>query len=96
MDLPEGQLRLKRGGGDAGNRGVRSIAEALGTPDFIRIRIGIAHPGGSLGSIDYLLQPLTDNELRLLERVLERAGDAVVTVMRDGLERARNIYNQRL
>ena len=52
MDLPERQLRLKRGGGDAGNRGVRSIAEALGTPDFIRVRIGIAHPGGSQGSID--------------------------------------------
>ncbi|MBV8451890.1 MAG: aminoacyl-tRNA hydrolase [Deltaproteobacteria bacterium] len=96
MDLPERQLRLKRGGGDAGNRGVRSITEALGTPDFIRVRIGIAHPGGSQGSIDYLLQPLTDDELHSLEPVFERAGDAVLAVMRDGLDRARSIYNQRV
>ena len=96
MDLPERQIRLKRSGGDAGNRGVRSIAEALGTPDFIRVRIGIAHPGGSQGSIDYLLQPLTDEELRSLEPVLERAGDAALAIMRDGLDRARGIYNQRV
>ncbi len=96
MDLPERQLRLKCGGGDAGNRGVRSITEALGTPDFIRIRIGIAHPGASQGSIDYLLQPLTDDELRLLEPVFERAGDAVLSIISDGLERARSIYNQRV
>jgi PTH1 family peptidyl-tRNA hydrolase len=96
MDLPAGQLRLKRGGGDAGNRGVRSIAETLGTSDFIRLRIGIAHPAGRQGSIDYLLQPLTDEELRLLEPVFERAGDAVLAVIGDGLERARAIYNERL
>jgi peptidyl-tRNA hydrolase, PTH1 family len=96
MDLPERQLRVKRGGGDAGNRGVRSIAEALSTPDFIRLRIGIAHPLGSQGSIDYLLQPLTDDELRLLEPVLERACDAVLMVMNDGLDQARTIYNQRI
>jgi peptidyl-tRNA hydrolase, PTH1 family len=94
MDLPERQLRLKRGGSDAGNRGVRSIAEALGTADFVRLRIGIAHPPGSQGSIDYLLQPLTDEELRLLEPVFERAGDAVLAVMSDGLDRARSVYNQ--
>jgi PTH1 family peptidyl-tRNA hydrolase len=96
MDLAEHQLRLKRGGGDAGNRGVRSIAEALGTPDFVRVRIGIAHPGGGQGSNDYLLQPLTDEELALLEPVVERAGDAVLAIMTEGLERARSIYNQRI
>ncbi len=96
MDLPERQIRLKRGGGDAGNRGVRSITEALGTPDFIRVRIGIAHPGGIQGSIDYLLQPLTGEELRSLKPIFERAGDAVLAIMRDGLDRARSIYNRRV
>lgn len=96
MDLPERQLRLKRGGSDAGNRGVRSIAEALGTPDFIRVRIGIGHPQHSQGSIDYLLQPLSDGELRSLEPVLERACDAVVAVMDVGLDQARSMYNQRI
>jgi peptidyl-tRNA hydrolase, PTH1 family len=96
MDLPEGQLRLKCGGSDAGNRGVRSIAEALGTPDFIRLRIGIGHPLDSQGSIDYLLQPLSDDELGSLGPVLERACDAVLTVMNLGLDQARSIYNQRV
>ena len=96
MDLPERQLRLKRGGGDAGNRGVRSIAEALGTPDFVRLRIGIGHSQHSQGSIDYLLQPLSADELRSLEPVLERACDAVLAVMNAGLEQARSIYNQRV
>lgn len=96
MDLPERQLRLKRGGGDAGNRGIRSIAEALGTPDFIRVRLGIGHPSGCHGSIDYLLKPLTDEELRTLEPVLQRAGDAVLAIMSDGLDRARSVYNQRV
>jgi PTH1 family peptidyl-tRNA hydrolase len=96
MDLPERQLRLKRGGGDAGNRGIRSITEALGTPDFIRVRLGIGHPGECHGSIDYLLEPLSNGELRALEPLLERAGDAVLAIMSDGLERARSIYNQRI
>jgi peptidyl-tRNA hydrolase, PTH1 family len=96
MDLPEGQLRLKCGGSDAGNRGVRSIAEALGTPDFIRLRIGIGHPLDSQGSIDYLLQPLSEDELGSLGPVLERACDAVLTVMNLGLDQARSIYNQRV
>ena len=96
MDLPERQIRLKRGGGDAGNRGVRSIAVALGTPEFIRVRIGIAHPEAGDGSIDYLLRPLSDDELSSLDPAIARAGDAVLAVMRDGLDRARAIYNQRV
>ena len=95
MDLPARQLRLKQGGGDAGNRGVRSIAEALGTPDFIRVRLGIGHPNGCQSSIDYLLEPLSDEELQSLQPLFERAGDAVLAVMSDGLERARSVYNQR-
>ncbi len=55
-----------------------SRVEALGTPDFIRARIGMAHPAGSQGSIDYLLQPLTDQELRPL---LAQAGDAVLAII---------------
>ncbi|MGH7918028.1 MAG: aminoacyl-tRNA hydrolase, partial [Candidatus Binataceae bacterium] len=91
----EGQLRVKRGGGDAGNRGVRSIIEALGTPEFIRIRIGVSHPFGDQDSINHVLQPLDKAEMSRFEPLLERAGEAVLTIMRDGLERAMNLYNQR-
>jgi PTH1 family peptidyl-tRNA hydrolase len=94
MDLPLGQLRLKRGGGDAGNRGVRSITQTLG-PDFVRIRIGIGHPQGEQSDIDHVIRPLSGGELVAFEPSLARAADAVVAVIRDGLERAMNQYNQR-
>jgi PTH1 family peptidyl-tRNA hydrolase len=96
MDLAAGQIRIKQGGSDAGNRGVRSIAEALGTPDFIRVRIGIGHPEGAGDSINHVLKPLAADELRAFEAVFDRAADAVVAIMRDGLERAMNVYNQRV
>jgi len=94
MDLTTGRIRIKRGGGDAGNRGVRSIAEALGK-DFIRVRVGIGHPGDNHGDIDYVLKPLGRDETREFEPILDRAGDAAVAVIRDGLERAMNQFNTR-
>jgi PTH1 family peptidyl-tRNA hydrolase len=95
MDLKSGQLRIKRGGSDAGNRGVRSIIESLATPDFIRVRVGIGHGEGAGDDINYLLRPLTNGESIAMEAVFDRAGDAVMAIIRDGLERAMNSYNQR-
>ena len=96
MDLKAGQLRVKRGGSDAGNRGVRSIIETLANTDFIRVRVGIGHREGAGDDINYLLRPLSDQEMKDMEAVFDRASDAVLAVMRDGLERAMNFYNQRL
>ncbi len=95
MDLKSGQLRIKRGGSDAGNRGVRSIIESLATPDFIRVRVGIGHGEAAVDDINYLLRPLSNEESIAMEAVFDRAGDAVMAIMRDGLERAMNSYNQR-
>ena len=94
MDLPTGRIRLKCGGGDAGNRGVRSIADALGK-DFMRVRIGIGHPAGDHGDVDHVLQPLGKDEVRDFEPVLARAGEAISALIRDGLERAMNQFNTR-
>jgi PTH1 family peptidyl-tRNA hydrolase len=95
MDLPLQTIRIKRGGSDAGNRGVRSVAGALGTPDFIRIRIGVSHPGEPGQAIEHVLKPLTTEELRQLDGVLDRVADAVASLIADGLERAMSLYNQR-
>jgi len=95
MDLKAGQLRIKRGGSDAGNRGVRSIIESLTTPNFVRVRVGIGHREGAGDDINYLLKPLSDQEITEMDAVFDRAADGVMAVMREGLERAMNLYNQR-
>ncbi len=107
LDLEAGRLRIKQGGGDAGNRGVRSIAESLGTTDFIRIRIGIGRPPGFTTEMepgrqpkteenkDYLLRPMTTSERQALAPLLERAANAVEAIAERGLEAAMNRYNQR-
>ena len=107
LDLEAGRLRIKQGGGDAGNRGVRSIAESLGTTDFIRVRIGIGRPQGFTVEMepgrqpkteenkDYLLRPMTAAERQALAPILERAASAVEAIAEHGLEAAMNRYNQR-
>jgi len=107
LDLEAGRLRMKQGGGDAGNRGVRSIAESLGTTDFIRVRIGIGRPPGFTIEMepgrqpkteenkDYLLRPMTSAERQALAPILDRAANAVEAIAADGLEAAMNRYNQR-
>ncbi len=107
LDLEAGRLRIKQGGGDAGNRGVRSIAESLGTTDFIRVRIGIGRPPGFTVEMepgrqpkteenkDYLLRPMTAAERQAMTPILERAANAVEAIAEHGLEVAMNRYNQR-
>jgi PTH1 family peptidyl-tRNA hydrolase len=96
MDLPLPQIRIKRGGGDAGNRGVRSIEAALGSPDFIRVRVGVGHPSEDGEAIEHVLKPFTTDEMRELEAALDRVTAAVTAIIADGLERAMNLYNQRV
>lgn len=107
LDLEAGRLRIKQGGGDAGNRGVRSIAESFGTADFIRVRIGIGRPPGFTDEMepgrqpkteenkDYLLRPMTAAERQAMTPILERAANAVECIAEHGLEVAMNRYNQR-
>ncbi|HVA80937.1 MAG TPA: aminoacyl-tRNA hydrolase, partial [Candidatus Binataceae bacterium] len=95
MDLEARRLRIKRGGGDAGNRGVRSIADSLGSRDFIRVRIGMGHPEGDDDPRDYLLRPMRAGEMNELAPALARATEAVEAIVGEGLERAMGRYNQR-
>ena len=86
VDLEEGRLQARLGGGLAGHNGLRSIAQALGTPEFLRLRIGVGRPGrGDRRSVaDYVLSPFepeTDVDV-----LVERGADAVESLARDGLE----------
>jgi len=93
LDLPLGTLRLRPGGGSAGNRGLASIIEQLGTQEFPRLRIGIGHPPGQMSGADYVLQNFPPAEQELLELVLKRAVEAAQVFVKSGLETAMNQYN---
>lgn len=97
LDLPWSDVRLKVGGGHAGNNGVRSIIQRLGTPDFVRVRVGIGKPppGFRGGGADWVLSDFDAVERAELPDVVARAIDAVRRVAEDGLAAAMNAVNTR-
>jgi len=95
LDLPWSEVRLKMGGGHAGNNGLRSIIQRLGAPDFVRVRVGIGKPpAGFRGDgADWVLSKLDPVERAELPDVVARAIDAVRRVVRDGVPAAMNVVN---
>jgi PTH1 family peptidyl-tRNA hydrolase len=93
VDLPLGMLRLRPMGGAAGQKGMQSIIERLGTDAFPRLRIGTGRPPGRMEAADYVLQDFPPDDADLLSQTLDRAVEAVLTFVQDGLERAMNSYN---
>jgi peptidyl-tRNA hydrolase, PTH1 family len=93
LDLPFGSMRLKRGGGDAGHNGLRSITAALGSPEYNRVRVGIGRPPGRKSGADYVLHEFPPAERAELPYEIDRAADAVEALVSVGLEIAQNEYN---
>ena len=95
LDIPFGDVRLKQGGGHAGHNGLRSIIERLGTPDFLRIRIGIGRPPpGFRGDVaDYVLQDFDASSRAELPAIVDRAVKAAQLVMEKGVTFAMNAVN---
>jgi PTH1 family peptidyl-tRNA hydrolase len=93
LDLPLGTIRIRPGGGSAGQKGVASIIQQLGTQDFPRLRLGIGRPPGQMDPAAYVLQRFTKQEQELVDAVLDRAVAAVRTFIRDGLDTAMNLFN---
>ncbi len=93
VDLEPGRLQARLGGGLAGHNGLRSIAQALGTPEFQRLRIGVGRPGrGDPRDVaDYVLAPFEPHENR--EELVARAADAVESIVSDGLDEAQRQFN---
>jgi len=94
-DLEPGRLQARRGGGLAGHNGLRSIAQQLGTPDFIRLRVGVGRPGrGDRRPLaDWVLSDFEPHED--VDGIVGRAADAVETLDADGLEAAQRRINER-
>lgn len=95
LDLEPGRLRIKLAGGHGGHNGIKSIIEAIGTPQFVRLKIGIGRPAPSQDSADYVLEPVTRDEMAVLEPCLERAVDALECLVHRGPEVAMNQFNVR-
>jgi PTH1 family peptidyl-tRNA hydrolase len=95
LDLPVGQLRLKKGGGTAGHHGLDSIVASLGTKDFYRVRIGVGKPGHTGETINWVLDRLPKGDAEALRLAEEEAGDAALSIIHEGLDRAMNRHNTR-
>jgi PTH1 family peptidyl-tRNA hydrolase len=94
LDLPLGRLRLRRGGSAGGQRGVRHLIDSWQTQDFMRVRIGIGRPPPGVDPVDYVLQAFDPDERERLPAIVGRAADAVVAIVREGLEPAMNQFNR--
>jgi len=95
LDLEPGRLRVKQAGGHGGHNGLKSIIEALGTPQFVRLKIGIGRPAPQQDSADYVLELVTQGEMDVFEPCLERAVDALECLIHRGIESAMNQFNVR-
>ena len=93
LDLPFGTIRMRPGGGPGGQKGLASTIEQLGTEDIPRLRMGIGRPPGRMDAADYVLQTFSKAEMKELSSILDRAADAVLTFVTDGLDKAMNKYN---
>ncbi|MFZ6030481.1 MAG: aminoacyl-tRNA hydrolase [Chloroflexota bacterium] len=93
VDLPFGILRLRPGGGSAGQKGIASIIERLGTQEFPRLRMGIGRPPGNRLAAAYVLERFSRSEEKELPEILARAADAMLTFVTGGLDAAMNRFN---
>jgi PTH1 family peptidyl-tRNA hydrolase len=95
VDLELGRLQARLGGGLAGHNGLRSLAQHLGTPEFMRLRVGIGRPerGDPRPVADWVLTPFAPEVD--VDALVARAADAVETIAREGLEEAQQRFNER-
>lgn len=93
LDLPVGTIRLRPEGGSAGQRGMRSIIDQLGTQAFPRLRVGIGRPPGRMDAADYVLQDFKGFDADVIDHTLDRAVQACESFVMEGLIAAMNRFN---
>jgi len=93
LDIPFGTLRIRPKGGPGGQGGMASTIEKLGTNGFARLRIGIGRPPGRMDPAAYVLQDFSRDEMRVLSEIIDRAADAALEFVMNGVNAAMNKYN---
>lgn len=95
LDLPFGEVRVKVGGGHGGHNGLRDLHARLGSPSYVRVRVGISRPPAGWDPADYVLGKWTREEEAELDDLVDTAADAVACVVREGAAEAQNRFNTR-
>jgi PTH1 family peptidyl-tRNA hydrolase len=95
VDLPFGDVRVKKGGGSGGHNGLKDLIEKLGTAEFVRVRVGVGRPPDQRDTADWVLSAFSSSEEDALPEILDRAADAVSLVMERGVSAAMNETNRR-
>ncbi|NAZ83834.1 aminoacyl-tRNA hydrolase [Kineococcus sp. R8] len=93
LDVDFGAVRLKRGGGEGGHNGLRSISQSLGSKDYARVRVGIGRPPGRQDPADFVLKEFTSTERKELPLLVSDAADAVELLLVQGLEAAQQRFH---
>ena len=95
LDLPLGMIRIRQRGSSAGHNGMESLIGALGTQEFLRIRLGIAPDRKISDGVKYVLTPFRKKELKVVDEVLDTAAEAVNVVLKEGPAAAMNRFNRK-
>ena len=95
LDIPFASVRLKRGGGEGGHNGLRSITRSTGTKDYLRVRVGIGRPPGRQDPADFVLKDFSATERKELDLLVAEAADAAEELLAQGLEVAQNVVHPR-
>ena len=93
LDIEFGALKVKKGGGDGGHNGLKSIRSAIGSGDYLRVRLGIGRPPGSQAAADYVLQTFSSTQRSGVPQLVADACAAVESLMLRGLEETQNAYH---
>ncbi|GAA2303459.1 aminoacyl-tRNA hydrolase [Glycomyces scopariae] len=93
LDIPFGEIRIKRGGGEGGHNGLRSLSKSLGTKDYARVRFGVGRPPGRQDAADFVLKDFAKAERPEVDLGIELAADAVEAIIEKGFVMAQNAVN---
>jgi peptidyl-tRNA hydrolase, PTH1 family len=95
LDIDLGQIRLKRGGGEGGHNGLRSISQSLGSRDYLRVRLGIGRPPGRQDPADYVLSPFPARDAVERDLLVGDGAEAVTDLVQQGLEPTQQRFHTR-
>ena len=96
VDIPFDTIKLKSGGGEGGHNGLRDISKALGTKDYVRVRVGVGRPPGRMDTADHVLKDFSATERKDLPILVDDAADAVEMVLVDGLLAAQGKFHTKV